>query len=220
MGLKTAARRVLLRAGLPVPEAIVPRKQRLLYRELARLRRGAVVLDFGANVGRTVEAFADRGAAVHGYEPNPDAFVRLTARVGGRPGVRLHNVAVGDRDATVRLYLHRGYEGGNASHLESSSTLAEKGNVDPEAFYDVPQRDVAAIVAEVPGRIDLVKIDVEGGEYAILGRLLDAGLMARIGRVVVETHEDRIASLRPLHAAIEARIAAERLGERIQLEWE
>lgn len=220
MGLRRAARRLLPLCGIGVPALLIRPKERLLYAEVARLSRGSVVLDFGANVGRTVEAFADRGATVHAYEPNPDAFALLTARTGNRTNVRLHNVAVGDHDGRLKLFLHRGYEGTNAAHLESSSFVAEKANVDPDRFYEVPVRDVIGIVAEIGRPIDLVKIDVEGAEYDILDRLLDWGAMKQIARIVVETHEDRIECLRERHAVTAARIVREGLAHRIQLEWE
>jgi len=219
VGLKRRLRGLLLRNGLPVPALLVRPKKRPLYSELNRLRRGDVVLDFGANVGRTVKAFADRGCIVFGYEPNPDAFVVLSARVGRRRGVTLENVAVGEADGTARLYLHKGYRGGDHNHLESSSLLADKSNVDPDRFYDVPVRDAAALVARHP-RVALVKIDVEGAEYAILKRLILSGAIDRIDRIAVETHHDRIVSLRTAHAETEALIAARGLGGKILFGWE
>jgi FkbM family methyltransferase len=220
MGLKRALRRFLLRRRLPVPSLLVRHKERPLYAALNRLRPGDIVIDLGANVGRTVTLFAGRGCVVHAYEPNPDAFAVLQAAVAGHRAVSLHQAAVGEAAGHARLYLHTGYRGGDHDHLESSSLLADKSNVDPERFYEVEVRDAAEVVAAVPGRIALLKIDVEGAEYAILRRLIAAGALHRIERVVVETHADRIASLRDAHREIEALIAARGLGAKIRFGWE
>jgi FkbM family methyltransferase len=219
MGLRRRLREMLARRGLPVPAPLVRPKERPFYRELNRLRPGDVVLDFGANVGRTVAAFADRGCVVFGYEPNPDAFASLWNRVGGRPGVTLVNAAVGEADGTARLYLHRGYRRDDPDHFEASSLLSDKPNVDPDRYYDVPVRDAAALVEAHP-QVALVKIDVEGAEYAILKRLILSGAVDRIARIAVETHEDRIESLRTAHAETEALIAARGLGGKIAFGWE
>lgn len=220
MGLRGYARHMILKSGFDVPAFLVRPKERMLYAELNRLKPGAVVLDLGASVGRTVELFAERGAVVHAVEPNPDAFALLRDRVGGRPNVVLYPVAVGDADGTARLYLHNDYVSESPSHLESSSVIAEKSNVDPERFYEVPVRDVAGLIAEIGVPIALVKVDVEGAEYRVLRRLIEAGCMDRIARVVVETHADRIESLRAAHDETAALIGAGGLWPKIAFGWE
>jgi FkbM family methyltransferase len=217
MGLRKRARRFLLASGLPVPRALVQPRERQLYAELTRLRRGAVVFDFGANFGQTAELFALRGARVHAFEPHPEAFRQIEARLGRHPNVVLHNVALGARDGEARLYLRRDEMG--EKHLQSSSLIADKANVDAGAFVPVRLRDAAAVLEEHQGFIDLLKIDVEGGEYAILARLLDAGALVRVGQVVVETHADRAESLRALHDDLVARITELGLWGKIRLDW-
>jgi FkbM family methyltransferase len=220
MGLRRTLREMLLRRRLPVPPLLVKAKERPLYEELNRLRPGAVVLDLGANVGRTVRLFAGRGARVEAYEPNPDAFAVLERATAGLPGVRLHPVAVGDADGEAQLYRHHDYRPEDFDHLESSSLIAEKGNVDAARAVTVPVRDVAQVVAEADAPVDLMKIDVEGAEYAILRRLILSGAIDRVARVAVETHADRIESLRPAHAEIESLIAERGLADKIRFGWE
>jgi FkbM family methyltransferase len=219
MGLRRALRDALLARRMTVPLALVRPKERPLYAELNRLRPGDLVIDLGANVGRTVRLFAQRGCVVQGYEPNPDAFARLRSAVGSMPHVTLVQAAVGEAPGTARLYLHRGYDAGS-DHLESSSLIVDKPNVDPDRFVDVPVLDAAEVVAAAPGRVAFMKIDVEGAEYGILHRLITSGATERIDRIAVETHADRIESLRAAHAEIEALIAARGLGAKIVFGWE
>lgn len=220
MGLRRSLREMLLRRRMAVPAILVKPKERPLYEELNRLRPGALVVDLGANVGRTVRLFAGRGARVHAFEPNPDAFAVLARETAALPGVMLHEVAVGDADGEATLFRHHDYRAGDFDHLESSSLIAEKGNVDAASTINVAVCDVARIVTELGEPIDLMKIDVEGAEYAILRRLILSGAIERIARVAVETHADRIESLRAAHAEVEALITARGLAERIRFGWE
>jgi len=220
MGLKRTLREALLARGIAAPDFLVPPRQRPLHEELRRLRRGDVVVDLGANVGRTVALWAARGCIVHAFEPNPDAFARLLARTGGLPGVRLHQAAVGGAAGRARLFLHHGYQGDDEDHLESSSLVADKGNVDATRGVDVEVLDAADVLAAIPGPIAFVKIDVEGAEYDILRRLIGSEVLDRVARIAVETHADRIPSLQAAHAEIEALIAAGGLGDKIRFGWE
>jgi len=67
---------------------------------------GDLAIDCGANVGNVTAALASRGAFVHAFEPNPDAFAVLAGRFRDSPSVVLHPQAVLDRAGRARLYLH------------------------------------------------------------------------------------------------------------------
>jgi FkbM family methyltransferase len=216
-GLKERARRSLLRRGLPVPAVLVRRRERRLYEALNRLTPGGVVFDFGANIGQAAELFALKGAQVHAFEPHPEAFRRLRARLGEHPAVVLHNVALGAADGIKPLYLRTDDQG--RRKLESSSLIADKANVDAEASVPVRVLDAAAVLGAHDGIVDLLKIDVEGAEYAILNRLIDAGALDRVRQVVVETHADRAESLRLAHSDLVTRISRLGLCGKIRLDW-
>jgi len=220
MGLRRSLREALLRRRIRVPAILVKPKERPLYDEANRLRPGALVVDLGANVGRTVRLFAARGARVDAFEPSPDAFAMLVRATAGLPRVTLHRAAVGDADGEAQLFLHTGYRADDFDHLESSSLIADKGNVDAAHAVTVAVRDVAGVVAALGEPVDFMKIDVEGAEYAILRRLIESGAIDRVARVAVETHADRIESLRGAHAELEAMIAARGLAGKIRFGWE
>jgi hypothetical protein len=90
------------------------RKQQLLptdvyvEREFCQLRPALggdslVVYDVGASVGVFSACLAKlpNVKTVHAFEPIPESFEALTKRVGGRPQVQCHNVALSD-EAGVR----------------------------------------------------------------------------------------------------------------------
>jgi FkbM family methyltransferase len=114
------------------------------------------ILDLGANVGMFGLWALGRwpGAEVTGYEPDPfNAAIheRAIAVNGLDARWRLVRAAAGARDGTVRF----------ASGQAALSHVVADGEGDTE----VPLRDVLAEIAQA----DLVKLDVEGGEWEVLG---------------------------------------------------
>ncbi len=213
----------------PLPQVVKrplrPLRRRLrpnpIERRLAEveIRPGDVTLDCGANVGHATEVLADHGAVVHAFEPNPDAFAVLEARLGDRKYVQLYECAVLDRDAIVPLYLHRGAGEDPVGSSPGSSLLRFKGNVDPEQHVDVRAVDLAGFVLGLERRVALLKLDVEGVEPAILHRLLDSGAAERIDLVLVELHDSHVPELRDDTERVLARIEEDGFADRVRTDW-
>jgi FkbM family methyltransferase len=119
-----------------------------------------VILDIGANVGSFAAWALARwpGCHLHCYEPLPDNFALLQRNLGhlGGTSVTLHNFAVGD-PSLKRLYLGR-------------------NNCGEASFYDIGEQSAVAIDVEtrapsVLPKAQILKIDTEGSEIDILGRL-------------------------------------------------
>lgn len=71
-----------------------------------------------------------------------------------------------------------------------------------EAGIRVPVVGIRDLLARFPeGRVDVVKMDIEGGEEELLGR--DTDWLGRIKALMVEWHEDRVDS-RPLIRNVDA----------------
>lgn len=180
---------------------------------------GDIAIDCGANLGAITRILAAGGATVHAFEPNPDAFAVLQAAVGDMPNVHLHPAAVLDAPGQMTLHLHMNYDCNPERFSSGSSLIAEKRNVDGAKGVDVQVIDLVAFIEGLPAPVKLLKIDVEGAEYAILHALIDRGVMDRIGAVFVETHAHAIPSLRETDARLRLRIAELGLGRKIDLNW-
>jgi FkbM family methyltransferase len=145
------------------------------------LRPGMVVFDVGAHMGQyTLVASGAVGPAgrVHAFEPQPRVRAALERNVRRN---RLRNVvvvpsAVGETNRDVTLYLPTSFNYGAAS-------LRPPGNY-AKASLTVPMvsLDTHAFARSVP-RVDLVKLDIEGGELAALHGA--AGLLQRHRDVIV-----------------------------------
>jgi FkbM family methyltransferase len=135
------------------------------------------ILDLGANVGLFGVWALDRwpGAHVHGYEPDPDnaAIHRRTMELN----------AAGERWSLSQAFAACAngrirFAGGTGS-ASRAAALAED---DPAVSIEVEARDVFADLAAS----DLVKIDIEGGEWELLQDARFRELRARA--VFVEYH--------------------------------
>lgn len=183
------------------------------------LQPGDIAIDCGANLGVITKILARNGAEVHAFEPNPDAYRMLVERTRGMPAVRCHQQAVLDHPDTMKLFLHVNYGLNPARFSSSSSLFAEKRNVDDRGGVEVEVIDLVAFILNLGRRIKLLKIDIEGAEYALLNGLIDRGAIDLIDAVYVETHAHAIASLRRADQALRQRIADLGLGGKIDLNW-
>jgi FkbM family methyltransferase len=119
------------------------------------------LLDLGANAGMFgVQALARwPGASCVGYEPDPaNAAVheRVIAANGWEGRWELRRAAAGAADGTAAFV---------ADQVALSRLAAVGGAGTAGSAIQVPVRDVLPEIA----RADLVKMDIEGGEWAILG---------------------------------------------------
>ena len=132
----------------------------------SRLRSGGVFLDVGANIGYyTLMAARKVGSAgrVYAFEPNPPVSSRLAENVvlNGLGNVELHRCALSDASADMCLYVPADEVGnGHASLCEQGWTAAERVTVRTQRLDDLLLPQLA--------RCDLVKIDAEGAELAVL----------------------------------------------------
>lgn len=162
--------------------------------DYAALQSGTVVLDFGGFRGEWTDMVltAQPKANVHVFEPHPGFADALNARFGKDPRVHVHPFALGSDDGVLHL----------SDAGDASSAVADHGK-----SFEAPVVSVTRFFAshDLP-RIDLVKVNIEGGEYDLLPALIAAGVMSRIQRLQVQFHLFD-PSLSPARDAIRADLA-------------
>jgi FkbM family methyltransferase len=152
---------------------------------IAHLLRGTgrpVIFDAGANVGQTAKALAGRFplATIYSFEPVPDTFRGLARAAAGLPRVRPVQAALGAADGSLAMRVHgSSVENSPLPMLGHDPTDRRAGPVAVRAAPEVtvPVRRLDSFCAgEGIGRIDLLKLDVQGYELRVLegcGGLLD-----------------------------------------------
>jgi FkbM family methyltransferase len=121
-----------------------------------------VILDVGANCGATTVHLARHypDADVHAFEPGSAARAFAERNTRGFPNVRVHPIGLFSCDMRTPLYFGDG-DLGMASIHRRDVNLGESEVVDI--------RDARAWTAEQSiGRIDILKVDVEGAEVEVL----------------------------------------------------
>jgi FkbM family methyltransferase len=166
-----------------VREVLEPSVQEALRRHVAP---GAVVYDVGANIGffsLLAASLVGPTGRVEAFEPMPSSAeaIRANATLNGLDTIRVHQVAVADRSGLQTLLLHS---------EDSESHLADRGRhraITGELAVDVIALDEHIENGLVPIP-DVIKIDVEGSEIAVI-RGLERTLHLRDVTIVCELHE-------------------------------
>ncbi len=193
------------------------REAREAYRAIA-FEPGDLAIDCGANVGDVTLDLAARGATVHAFEPNPDVFEVLASRTRSQPEVYCYQQAVANHAGTVSLYLHRERSANPLAHSGAPSLVATKHNLDPGRSVEVTAIDLADFIEAFPGRVRLLKIDVEGYEVVLLDHLIDRGVLRQVDHVFCETHELKVPGLLRETRRLRRRLAEEQLTH-VNLGW-
>jgi FkbM family methyltransferase len=146
------------------------RRRRMVAFYGAFVPRGGLAFDLGAHVGNRIRAFRALGARVVAVEPQPDLLAVLRALYGRDPAVTLAPVAVAAAAGAATLHI--------STRTPTLSTLdatwTDEVRADPrfaptawDARRPVEVTTLDALIA-THGEPDFTKIDVEGGELAVL----------------------------------------------------
>jgi FkbM family methyltransferase len=165
------ARYVLSRARFDYPNDMSTNGEPALQRWILRFSQAGEqinVADVGANVGTWSEsmlAAASRAGRetdlrLHAFEPDPQAFARLTEVLDGRPA-SLTRAALSDRQGTSLLHVVAPAAGTNSLYPVPEANETAQENVVTTTLDSYAERsDVASFT--------LVKIDAEGHDLAVM----------------------------------------------------
>ncbi|MEP7055731.1 MAG: FkbM family methyltransferase [Actinomycetota bacterium] len=162
MTIRQLGKRTLRRAGLNVSKLINVPFGVDAFDDVAGLAgEVSVVFDIGANIGQTVVRVrrALPHVQIYSFEPVPSTYAKLVANVGSMRGVDCVQSAVGDAEGEIEI-TESLISGHNTIHLSAK----------PESpTITVPLTTVDAFATERGVDIvDLLKIDTEGYETAVL----------------------------------------------------
>jgi FkbM family methyltransferase len=146
---------------------------------LEGLGPGSVVyaLGVGTDISFERDLIARCGVAVHAFDPTPIALDWAAKQVLP-DGFTLHPYGVADFDGTARFAAPR-------KRKFPSFSLVRTDGAGPAVEAPVRRLVTLASMLRLPPP-DLIKMDIEGAEYAVLADLLASGLRPR--QVLVEFH--------------------------------
>jgi FkbM family methyltransferase len=138
------------------------------------------IVDAGANIGCTSIFFGTRWptARIYAVEPDPANAATLRANAAPFPNVTILQAALWPTRTTLRLVT----ENRAASATEVVDDPARPGN-------PVPTVTLPDLLDMAGGRIDLLKMDIEGADFDVFGAF-EPAWWDRIGAAMVELHDD------------------------------
>ena len=158
------------------------------------LRAGSIVVDIGANHGYfTLLAALLVGDVGHvvAFEPNPCVFDQLQTHVlmnDLESLVSLRSCALGDRVGVAQLYVSQVPSNSGLSSLTPNPDLLGTGGLSRTGTVTVRLDTFDRFLASSGlTTVDLVKIDVEGGEAEVIAGMADALGRRVVRSLVVET---------------------------------
>ncbi len=153
--------------------------------DTTRLDNSTLIASFGLGEDVSFEdAVITRfGCRVVGFDPTPRS-VRYLSQRKAIPGFAHFPYALADTDGVIEFSAPPGH----IADQVSASAVAAYGTCST-ARFKVPCRTLPSALAEaaVP-RIDVLKLDVEGAEYAVLKSAAERGWLTSVQQVLVEFH--------------------------------
>jgi|JI10StandDraft_1071094.scaffolds.fasta_scaffold09731_10 FkbM family methyltransferase len=154
--------------------------------DLLDRNRQYTLVDVGANAGlisRQALLHVPQIAAAECFEPDPTNFACLQHNLAGFPRVAAHNIALGDQDGTMELFLDK-TNSGNFS-LSSGAMEGHEYNVEVVQVRAAHALLQQIMVATPQDRHFIYKSDTQGyDEY--IAALLPDGFWSRVDVVVME----------------------------------
>lgn len=139
------------------------------------------IIDCGANIGMSILYFKYKSpnCSIKGFEPNPHVFKLLEKTIisNGFKNVSIHNVALSDKDEELEFYLPE-----NIGSL-GGSLLQERGG---DNLHIVQARKLSDFINNQS--VSLLKMDIEGAEWAVFRDLINNDQLKNISELQVEYH--------------------------------
>lgn len=173
-------------------------------------------IDVGANVGDVVSILLLLRFKVTAYEPSSEAFHLLKHRFGSHPSVTLYNLALSDKEKTVRLFHHKDF-GLKNKDLSQCSSLYQKPNLG-DKFETVKAISLLDALSDFNSsdQLPILKIDIEGAEYDLENDLCLLSHMYH--KAFIEIHENIPYGIEKL-SSFRSRLAHLVTAGKIDLNW-
>lgn len=157
------------------------------------------IVDAGSNIGMSICFFKYLypDAVILGFEPDPNAFkwLKLNVEINHFKDVVIHNVALGLKDGRIKFYEHP---------TEVASGL---NSVRLSAFGDgkpvVIEMDSRRLSSFIHREVDLLKVDIEGGEYDVFKDLDEKDKLRNMKQIFLEVHQGHGTTNDPISSALD-----------------
>lgn len=187
-------------------------------------KKGDVCLDIGANVGHASLVLWLKGVKeIHSFEPNPYAFESLKNNISRIKNINIYKLAVSSRVSKEKLYLHKKVDymqdqQTRVIYSQASSLFSEKINLG-KTFCEVDTINLVQFIKEKNLFPNLIKCDIEGGEYLIYDQLLMLAELNSLRRLFVECHANKAQIFKEKHNKFVNLVQESNYPNKFELNW-
>ena len=153
----------------------------------------------GDDISFDIELIKNFGCSVFGFDPSPSS-IAWVEKYNLPIEFRFYPYGISDHDGEALMYPPENPDSTSFSWITGVelSTSSEPENPDSTSFslvckktssdaFEVPVRCLTSIMRELGHtHIDLLKLDIEGGEYAVIEDMIQREI--RPGQIIVEFH--------------------------------
>lgn len=139
------------------------------------LNENSIVLDVGGYKGQWAsDIYARYSCYIHIFEPTPDFVIGIEERFRRNTKILVHRYGLSGQTKDEQIVL-------SGKGTSVYKTRGQKRSIRLVSAYDFFQLENITY-------IDLMKINIEGGEYELLEHLLNSGLISSIKNIQVQFH--------------------------------
>tara|TARA_Y100000022_G_scaffold161429_1_gene144519 strand:- start:624 stop:1505 length:882 start_codon:yes stop_codon:yes gene_type:complete len=133
----------------------------------SRIKNPSTALDIGANIGNhSVRLFSKLFSHVHCFEPNEKSFELLKINVNDLSNVTIHNIGLSNKSDDLSFKEIKTNMG--SSKIDLKDYDGDKNSNPNVSLKKIKVKELDSFLDTIKGRIDFIKIDVEGHELEAL----------------------------------------------------
>ncbi|MEO6729270.1 MAG: FkbM family methyltransferase [Candidatus Dojkabacteria bacterium] len=147
------------------------------YRLDYHLDKDSVVFDVGGYLGQsTADVHEKFGSKVYVFEPVKEYADKISERFKGNENIFVYPFALSDKNETTTI---------NLFDDKTSTFKSGQGQT-----LDIESVRISEFIKENKiKKIDLIEINIEGGEYSLLTDLIETGLINDVENIQVQFHD-------------------------------
>ena len=148
----------------------------------SRLTEKSVVYSVGIGTDASFDLSLIKryGCAIYGFDPTPKSKDWVFANIDD-PRFHFHPWALGRNSGSLVMFLPKNESHVSGSFVKGDHLQGEGISVEAYSFDDILQK-----LGHV--YVDVLKMDIEGGEYIVIEQLIDTGALCRVGQLLIEFH--------------------------------
>ncbi len=155
----------------------------------------SIIIDIGANIGISCLYFSKLSNVdkIYAFEPVPQSFEQAKQNMAlnaiSNEKVEIYNIGLGDEDKTDVFLFNRNVKGNTGVRGKLSTSFQANAVVETQVLIKDASVQLKKIIEDNPNVKIVVKMDCEGGEYAIFKNIFNSGMLKEIDCLMMEWHD-------------------------------